>query len=268
MRLLAPFLLLLLLPWSGTAADFPGETSTWNGYVRHDFVFEGHEAIVVVPDQPAPGRPWLWRARFWGHAPESDVLLLERGFHIAYCDVADLFGSPTAVERWNHFYTAMTRDYGLAPKVALKGLSRGGLIIYNWAKANPDKVSCIYGDAPVCDLRSWPGSRRDLPRWQVVLDLYGLSEDEIDTAPVSPIHGLKPLAAAGVPLLHVVGDRDETVPVADNTAVLAARYRALGGSITIIHKPDVAHHPHGLEDSTPIVDFILAHTPAPDAARP
>jgi hypothetical protein len=36
-------------------------------------------------------------------------------------------------------------------------MSRGGLIIYNCAVANPEKVAAIYGDAPVMDFKSWPG---------------------------------------------------------------------------------------------------------------
>lgn len=253
--------LILAVTAFGATPPFPGETSDWKGFIRHDFTFANRAAIVVEPTTAAPGRPWLWRARFWGdgHAPETDVAMLERGFHVAYCDVAEMFGGPQAVETWNQFYAEMTGRYDLAPKVALKGLSRGGLFVYNWAKVNPEKVACIYADAPVCDLRSWPGKNRNTPRWAKVLAIYGLTEDEIDTAEVSPIHGLEALAAARVPLLHVVGDIDTTVPVAENTAVLAARYRALGGSIEIIHKPEVGHHPHGLEDSTPIIDFILEH---------
>jgi len=48
---------------------------------------------------------------------------------------------------------------GFAEKPALIGLSRGGLYCYNWAIENPDKVACIYGDAPVCDMKSWPGGK-------------------------------------------------------------------------------------------------------------
>ena len=33
----------------------------------------------------------MWRARFWGHEPQTDIDLLEKGFHIVYCDVADLY---------------------------------------------------------------------------------------------------------------------------------------------------------------------------------
>ncbi|MDY0033721.1 MAG: alpha/beta hydrolase, partial [FCB group bacterium] len=60
--------------------------------------------------------------------------------------------------------------------------------------------------------------------------------------------------------LHVCGAADTDVPVAENTAILAERYRALGGSITLIIKEGCAHHPHSLEDPKPIVDFILKHT--------
>ncbi len=37
-------------------------------------------------------------------------------------------------------------------------------------------------------------------------------------------------------------------------------YQALGGDITLIAKSGVKHHPHGLEDSTPIVEFIERHS--------
>lgn len=43
---------------------------------------------------------------------------------------------------------------GFNKKVALEGMSRGGLIVYNWAAQNPEKVACIYADAPVMDFKS------------------------------------------------------------------------------------------------------------------
>jgi pimeloyl-ACP methyl ester carboxylesterase len=95
------------------------------------------------------------RARFWGHEPQTDIALLEHGFHIVYCDVADLYGSDKAVQRWNSFYKRMVKA-GFNKKVALEGMSRGGLIVYNWAAQNPEKVACIYADAPVMDFKSWP----------------------------------------------------------------------------------------------------------------
>lgn len=249
----------------GQAGGFSGKVSDWNGYARHDFEVNGHPATVVVPKQAAPGRPWVWHGEFFGHKPAPDIALLGRGFHIAYLKVPDLLGSPKAVQHWNGFYHELTGRYGLAAKPALVGLSRGGLYCYNWAIANPDKVACIYADAPVCDFKSWPGGkgkgRGDPKNWSRVLELWGFADEAAAlAAKVNPVDHLAPLAKAGVPLLHVYGDADDVVPWEENTGLIAERYRALGGSITLIAKPGVGHHPHGLDDSTPIVDFIIRHT--------
>ena len=58
-------------------------------------------------------------------------------------------------------------------------------------------------------------------------------------------------------MLAVVGDADDVVPVEENMAVVERKYRAMGGSIRVIHKPGMGHHPHSLPDPAPIVDFIL-----------
>ena len=55
-------------------------------------------------------------------------------------------------------YAAVTAK-GLAKKGTLIGLSRGGLYAFNWASHNPGRAACIYGDAPVCDFKSWPAGK-------------------------------------------------------------------------------------------------------------
>ncbi|MDQ8183501.1 prolyl oligopeptidase family serine peptidase [Pelagicoccus sp. SDUM812005] len=245
------------------AEEWGGETSDFHGFAQYDFSLDGLECKVVAPREAAAGKPWIWRARFFGHAPNVDIALLEKGFHVAFVDVSDLFGSPAAVARWDAFYAFLTQEKGFSKKPALEGLSRGGLILYNWASENPEKVACIYADAPVCDFKSWPGGKGkgagNPKSWERCLAAYGFTEAEALAYKRNPLDRLEPLALAGVPLLHVVGDVDEVVPVAENTAVLEARYRELGGSIEVIHKPEVGHHPHGLSDPTPIVEFILSH---------
>lgn len=235
----------------------------FHGYRGLDFKLDGVACKVVQPMVAAEGRPWVWRARFWGHQPQADLAMLERGWHIVYCDVANLFGNAQAVKRWDGFYAAM-REAGLGEDLVLEGLSRGGLIIYNWAKQNPDKVKAIYGDAPVCDIRSWPGGKGagkgSAGDWQRALQAHGITDADAAEFTGNPIDGLEPLAKAGVPLLHIVGDADDVVPVAENTAILEQRYRELGGTITVIHKPGIGHHPHALPDPKPIVDFYLRAT--------
>jgi len=244
-------------PWlAGTKDDF-------QGFDRYTFRFDGVTSHMVVPRQTAEGKPWIWRARFFGHEPQTDKALLQRGFHLAYVDVAGLFGSPKAVQRWDRFYEFLTEEHGFSKKPVLEGMSRGGLIVLNWAIANPQSVAAIYIDAPVCDIRSWPGGKgkgKGSPAdWQKCLEVYGLTEEKVDTAGIYPLDRLKPLATQHVPILSVCGDADDVVPLEENTRILEHRYRELGGPIQVIVKPGVEHHPHSLKDPAPIVEFLLQH---------
>lgn len=242
---------------------FPGKVSDFAGYARHDFVWDGLKCRVVLPKKAATGKPWIWRARFFGHRKEVDVALLAKGYHVAFVDVSNLYGSAEALKRWDAFYAYLTDTHGFHKKPALEGMSRGGLIIFNWASENTDKVSCIYADAPVCDFKSWPGGKmkgKGSPGdWQRLLKVYGLSDEEAMAYDRNPIDRLEALVKAEIPLIHVVGDTDQVVPVAENTEVIEKRYKQLGGSITVLHKAGVGHK-HGLDDPTPVIEFILKHS--------
>jgi pimeloyl-ACP methyl ester carboxylesterase len=254
------------------AAPFPGAKSQWEGFDRYDFKVDGKSAIVVAPQESLPGKPWLWRGEFFGAFANADVALVHKGFYLVYLGVPDLFGSPEAIKHWDKFYEELTDKYGFAKIAALIGLSRGGLYCYNWAIANPEKVACIYADAPVCDFKSWPGGKQkglgkgegSDPEWQKMLKAYGFKSDaEAIAYHGNPVDNLKPLADAGVPLLHVYGDADTAVPWDENTGIIAERYQKLGGSITLIPKPGIGHHPHGLKDPAPIVEFIMKNAAHP-----
>ncbi len=250
-------------PEVAQSSAWEGRRSTFHGYELIDFKLGEVPCKVVIPKKIADGKPWVWRARFWGHEPQFDLAMLERGYHVAYCDVGNLFGSSEAVRRWNELYNYLRFEHLFADRVVLEGMSRGGLIVYNWAAANPDKVAAIYGDAPVMDFKSWPGGKGVGPgaagAWKACLKAYGMTEAEALAYKGNPIDNLAPLAKAGIPIIHVVGDVDEVVPVAENTAIAQARYKKLGGVFEVIHKKDVGHHPHCLKNPQPIVDFILRH---------
>jgi len=242
-----------------------GTTNDWHGFTRHNFTVAGCPAWVVEPKQSAPGKPWTWCLEFPDAFTErTGVLqLLAKGYHHVHIGVGNTFGCPDAVQKMDAFYQVLVAG-GLAKKGALIGISRGGLYAYNFAAQYPDRVACIYGDAPVCDFKSWPGgqgkSRRSRGDWNAVLRCYGFQDEAAALAyKQNPVDNLAPLAKAKIPLLHVVGDADHVVPVAENTDVVAQRYKQLGGEITILHKPGVDHHPHGLDNPQPIVDFILQH---------
>lgn len=213
----------LLAGKKGRKPSFVPEGATafcFHGFRGYDFRSEGTDCKVVCPAREAEGRPWVWRARFWGHEPQTDIDLLEKGFHIVCCDVADLYGSDKATERRDRFYRYL-RKHGFHRKAVLEGMSRGGLIVYNWAAKNPDKVACIYADAPVMDITSWPmgkgtseGSAEDTRR---MMEVYGFgSEQEAAEWKGNPLDHAGRIARAGIPVLHVAGDADTVVPVAEN----------------------------------------------------
>ena len=140
----------------GADTQWTGKTSQWNGYARYDFSVDGRPCHVVVPKSPAHGRPWVWRARFPNYHPRVDLLLLERGFHVAYMNTDGMFGSDRAMTHWGAFYATMVGSHGLARRVVLEAVSRGGLFAYRWAARHPGRVACIYADVPVLDIKSWP----------------------------------------------------------------------------------------------------------------
>jgi lysophospholipase L1-like esterase/pimeloyl-ACP methyl ester carboxylesterase len=237
----------------------------WMGYVRIDFESKGRAAFVVFPKTPVPGRPWIWRPEFFGTEPQTEVALLEKGWHAAYVDVRNLYGAPPALDAMDDFYAQVTKDYALAPRVVLAGFSRGGLFAFNWAARHPERVASLYVDAPVLDFKSWPGGKGKGPGspedWARCLKVYGLTEEQAMSYPLNPLDNLPPLAAAKIPILSVCGDADRTVPFEENTQILEQRYKKLGGEIRVIVKPGGDHHPHSLADPAPIVAFILQHAP-------
>jgi dienelactone hydrolase len=255
---------------------FPDETiDQWNGHVRHRFRFDGREAWVVEPATPLPGNPWSWCMMF----PDAFVQrcaapqLVAAGFHHAFIDVGNTFGSPAAVARLDAFHDELVRR-GLAPRAALIGLSRGGLSAHRYATEHPEKVAVIYDDAAVCDFKSWPGGKgkgggRGLgkgspPDWAACLEAYGFADEAAALAyDGNPVDTLPTLAAAGIALVQVVGDADDVVPPAENADLVIDRYRKLGGTIEVFRKPDCGHHPHGLDDPRPVVEFIVSHAGRP-----
>ena len=71
-----------------------------------------------------------------------------------------------------------------------------------------------------------------------------------------PIDKMQLLLENRIPVILVYGDSDNIVPYEENGAVLEKYYRENGGIIVSIGKENCAHHPHGLDDNTPIIEFV------------
>ncbi|AWO00316.1 SGNH/GDSL hydrolase family protein [Chitinophaga alhagiae] len=243
-------------------------TVNWKGFEKVQFRFQDRDAFYIKPMKALPGNPWVWRAHFPDWHTEMDSILVTRGFHVAYVNTNNLFGLPQAMQVWDAFYEHLVKERKLAPKVALEGVSRGGLYVYGWAKRNPGKVSCIYAEAPVCDPNSWPGGKgkgKGAPaEWAKWLQLAGQTEATAADYADIPLKDLAGLAAFKVPVLHVIGLRDAIVPPDENTLPLVKEYTRLGGPAAVYPmtrgKQNLEGHHFPIEHPERLADFIYSNS--------
>jgi lysophospholipase L1-like esterase/pimeloyl-ACP methyl ester carboxylesterase len=250
-------------------AEYPGCKTSWHGFDCYEFQYNLLNARIVVPHISSAGHPWIWRAIFPEWHYEMDSILLQNGLTLVYLNLDDMLGSPGAIKLWDDFYNYLTTAYHLNKKVALEGVSRGGLYIYRFAKTYPERVSCIYAEAPVCDIRSWPGGRgkgEGAPdQWEMLLKEYNLSEDQALKYSDNPFDNLEGLAKFKIPVWHNVGMHDTIVPVEENSLVLYKNYlEAGGGPITIyantLTGQRLRGHHFKIDNVGAAADFILSNS--------
>jgi pimeloyl-ACP methyl ester carboxylesterase len=251
---------------AATPATQPQKSSAtapadFHGYAYELLTIDGLPAVIVSPKSAAPGNPWIWRAEFFNTAPQLDLALLAKGYHLAFIKVGNTFGAPSAMKHWDVFYKFLTEERNFSKKPVLEGLSRGGLYCFNWAIAHPDNVGVIVSDNAVFDFKSWPAGQGKSPRsekdWQALLKVYGFkSEAEALAYKGNPIDNLQPLADHHIPLFILYADADKAAIPDENALLLIYRYQKLGGTYDVHIKHGFDHHPHGLDDPTPIVTFI------------
>jgi len=227
------------------------------------FAIEGQTAFVILPESSPAGDAmrWVWYAptllpKFPDELEEWMFRkFLARGIAVAGIDVGESYGSPAGRSSFNVFYEELVTERGFSDRPCLLARSRGGLMHYNWAAENSMQVACIAGIYPVCDLRSYPGLDR-------ACDAYGLTEEQLaaQLPQHNPVDRLDPLARAGVPIFHVHGDVDTSVPLESNSGEVATRYRAAGGDIHVEIIKDQGHTGWmGFFQCRELVDFVLDH---------
>lgn len=240
------------------ALDIKATRSAFGDFEKYDFKLDGVSCSIACPANDADGKPWIWRARFWGHEPQFDFAMLKKGWHVCYCNAADLYGNDAAIQRWDAFYK-FTQELEFSPKPLLEGMSRGGLIVMRWASKRPEQVCGIYVDNAVMDICSWPGGLGTGTgggrAWQTCLKAYGFDESQARKFTDGPLDNLKKLAKTGVPIFALVNGADDVVPPAENGEILVAKYKLLGGKITARRRPELGHHPHSLKDPQTLVEF-------------
>lgn len=272
---LAFALLAALMPIAGTpprigAADPPARDAFLDWRVER-FTLDNAAAFIIQPGEdaapPHGPQPWvLYAPTLTGHYPnEKDegwmfARFLRRGIAVAGIDVGESYGSPAGRTVYSMLHRHLTTERGFDRKAVLLARSRGGLMLYNWAAEHPDKVRCIAGIYPVCNLRSYPGLDK-------ACGAYGMTAAELEEnlASHNPVDRLTGLADARVPVFHIHGDTDTVVPLETNSGLLAARYRELGGPVELRVATNQGHNMwNGFFECQDLVDFVVAHAlPAP-----
>ncbi len=219
---------------------------------KHVYTFNGYEATVIRPEKP--NGKWIWKTEFLYAFDDAEKALLDMGYTRVYYHISDKYGSYNAVRLMHAFYKHVIKEFDLSEKCNLFGFSRGGLYAFNFALFYPEYVEKVYLDAPVLDMRTWP-PRGSKNRDEVYAE-YGLNEETIEIFGGHPIENLPEFFSLGLPLLVVAGGADEVVPFEANSKKMIDYCRENNIEITSIVKPECKHHPHSLEDVTPIIEFI------------
>ncbi len=270
-RIIRNCFLLLLLGASFAATAQKKDATTWHGFKRVNFKIDTISAYIVVPEKPLPGNPWLWRSFSPDFHIDIDSLLVTRGFYIAFLDVdsKQLYGQPSLMDRWEKFYNYLVKEKHFSAKPALTGAVRGTLCEFAWAKLHPDKVSCIYCENPVADVKNWPGSKGSgtggsADQWKQFLAGYAFTDAQGLQYGDSPKDNLGPLATAKLPLYFSFGLHDGMIPMEENALVIANNYIKLGGPITMhpmtIGKQEANGHHVTIENPAEIADFIYRNS--------
>lgn len=219
---------------------------------KEEFVFNGHNATVLIPDN-FNGK-WIWKTEFFYAFDQAERALFDKGYARVYYQISDMYGNDEAVRLMHAFHLHMINELGFTEKPLLFGFSRGGLYAFDYTLYYPEYVAKIYLDAPVLNLKSWPpkGSKE----YYEMLNCYLLDETTYENGGYSPVDKLEEFASKGIPVMIVAGAKDATVPYDENCQIMVDYYKNHGLDITYVLKPDCDHHPHSLEDVTPIAEFI------------
>ncbi len=264
-----PFLFLILLLFANIiVAHSQTSNENWHGFKKQSFKVDTAAAYIVIPEKPMSGNPWLRRTYSPEFHVEIDSILVTKGFHIGFININNkaLYGQPNLMKIWDKFYQVLVKEKKLATRPALSGAVRGSLCEFAWAKLYPDRVSCIYSENPVADIKSWPGGRMkgvgaSPDQWKQLLASYGFTEEQALAYGDNPKDNLQKLAEQKVPLYFSFGLKDALIPMEENALVIADAYIKLGGPVTIYPmtrgKQEQKGHHVTIEQPEGIADFII-----------
>ena len=227
------------------------------------FVFLDRQAHIVYPSCPTNGK-LLLKTEYFTAFPYFEVAMLKKGYTLCFLSHPNRWAPDSETHITAEFVRYVAKELGFAPKCIPVGMSCGGLQALRLAQLHPELISVLYIDAPVVNILSLAGLGASTCNdtssfWKEIQDAHGVNRSTIVNFRKSPIDAMDKLIENNIPIIMLYGDADTVVLYEENGKVLEDYYRENGGDLKVICKPGCGHHPHSLEDPTPIIEFVEAH---------
>ena len=237
--------------------DIEYKKSEWNGFERLDFQLDGRKAILVCPKTPRADKKWLFKTEYFGAFPSFEIEMLNRGYYVAHISNITRWCLPEDTDAKALLCEFLINEIGLYPKCMTVGMSCGGMQSVYLAAKYSGYVAAMYLDAPVLNLLSCPCGLgvAEVNFYDEYVKATGKTVSDLLNYREHPIDLIYKVIAEDIPAILICGDSDKTVPYIENGKRLAEKYRQSDVPFVEILKKDCDHHPHGLDDVTPIVNF-------------
>ena len=231
----------------------------YDGMKHVEFKFKNKTCIALMnEDESKRNGKTVFKTEYFGAFPDLQNEFVRRGYTLIFIENRNRWGTPDQMQDQYEFIKYATGELGISSKVITIGMSCGGFHAVCFASRYPSYVSLLYLDAPLLSFYGWTAGFEGYEKWQnEQITAYGFrSKAEIYTHNDQPIHRLKTLTENRLPVALVYGGADKVVDPKSNSEVVADFYRLENAPIKVWYKPDCDHHPHGLDDSTEIIEYI------------
>ena len=232
----------------------------WNDFKTKKFIFAERDATIVYPDCEPNGK-MLLKTEYLDAFPNFDIEMLKRGYYLIHISHQSRWAPDEETHIMADFVRHCAKELNASERCVLEGMSCGGLQAARFAELYPELTAVMYLDAPVLNILSMAGlgecKHENLDKvWRELVATYGVSRSTIVNFRKSPIDNMSPLIENNIPVIMLYGNADNIVVYEENGKVLEEYYKEHGGKIKVIAKSMCEHHPHGLEDVTPIIEFV------------
>lgn len=230
----------------------------WGDYRMEEFWFEDQNATIIYPAVEPNGKMVL-KAEYRDAFPGFELAMLERGYYVINITHANRYAPMKEVEQTARFIRFAAEKLGASQKCIMVGMSAGGTTSVRLAQNHPELTAVLYLDAPLLNLLSLCGLAGDEFRpdaWQEMVDAYGFSRTNVVSFRESPIDFMDKLIENNIPIFMSYGNSDTVLNYRANGQVLENYYKEHGGTMKVVCCSMRGHHPHGLANTAPIVEFV------------